>query len=57
MYGKYRLSEFLMPKIATLVNIRFNSIQYCNGNSTVYWLIQLTLKAGISHYKRHLVLT
>ena len=43
MYGKYRLSEFLMPKIATLVNIRFNSIQYFNGNSTVYDA-QLTLK-------------
>ena len=44
MYGKYRLSEFLMPKIATLVNIRFNSIQYFNGNSTVYWRDPFNIK-------------
>jgi hypothetical protein len=57
MYGKYRLSEFLMPKIATLVNIRFNSIQYFNGNSTVYWRDPINIKSGISHDKRHLVIT
>jgi hypothetical protein len=45
MYGKYRLSEFLMPKIATLVNIRFNSIQYFNGNSTVYWRDPINIKS------------
>ena len=55
MYGKYRLSEFFIPKIATLVDsIQFNILmeiaQYID-------VIQLTLKVGISHDKRHLVLT
>jgi hypothetical protein len=45
MCGKYRLSEFLMPKISTLVNIRFNSIQYFNGNSTVYWRDPINIKS------------
>ena len=48
-----------MPKIATLVNIRYNSIQYFNGNSTVYWRDPINIKSryGIAHDRRHLVLT
>ena len=45
MYGKYRLSEFIMPNVATRVNIRFNSIQYFNGNNTVYWRDPINIKS------------
>jgi hypothetical protein len=61
MYGKYRLSEFLMPEIATLVNIRFNSIQYFKPfhdktdwyyvwGLTISWQNTLILCLGIHHF-------
>jgi Zn-dependent peptidase ImmA (M78 family) len=47
MYGKYRLSEFLMPKIATLVKL--DSIQFNILMEIAQYIgvIQLTLKAGM----------
>ena len=35
---------------------QFNSIQYFNGNSTVYWRDPVNIKST-SHDKRHLVIT
>ena len=36
--------------------VQFNSIQYFNGNSTVYWHDPINIKST-SHDKRHLVIT
>ena len=55
IWGDFKIFKFFTFFFYPFL-IQFNSIQYINGNSTVYWHDPINIKST-SQDKRHLVIT